>query len=81
MSLTLVDYPNLSWPRLSVIFQRLSSLLSNNGVTSFLKQTKHMKGKQQTYEGLKITVSSKTTGNSFFFHIKSDTFIQIVLGL
>ena len=35
---------------------------------------------QQTYEGLKITVSSITT-DSKFFYIKSDTLIQIFLGL
>ena len=36
---------------------------------------------EQTYEGPKITVSSITTGSSFLFYIKSDTFIQILLGL
>ena len=79
--LTLVDDSKFSWPCLSEIFQRLSCFYQTMG-GNFPKTDKNkIFISQQTYEWLKITVSSVTTGSSFFFYIKSDTFIQIFLGL
>ena len=44
------------------------------------KTDKIKQSSQQTYEDLKITVSSVTAGRSFF-NIKTDSFIQIFFGL
>ena len=79
--LTLVDDPHFSWPCLSVIFQRQSCFYQAMG-GDFPKTDKNkIVMLQETYEWLKITVSSISTSSSFFFYINSDAFIQIFLDL
>ena len=82
MILTLVGDPNFSWPYLSVIFQRQSCFYQAMG-GNFPKTDKNkIVMLQETYEWLKITVSSISIRSSFFFfYINSDVFIQIFLDL
>ena len=81
MILTLVGDPNFSWPCLSVIFQRQSCFYQAMG-GNFPKTDKNkIVMLQESYEWLKITVTSISTSSSFFIYINSDAFIQIFLDL